>query len=371
MVAVFGLSIGEAVPLMSLLLDERGIDPATIGLNSAAAFVGVLCGPLLTPLLVRRLGFRRFLLGSLAGDIVLFLLMRVFDSLSAWFILRAGLGLVGSGLFTASEAWINLLVSEKTRGRVLGAYGAALSAGFALGPLLLSVTGIEGWPPFIANSLIVAIAAVPLLTASDEAAPIEQETGNVRHVLLRARPMVAIVALFGMWEATTQALLPVWGVRAGLTVPEASALLAALYLGAVALLVPIGALADRAGRDLALGLCSFAGLIGPLILAVLPLPLAATYALVFVWGGFAAGIYPLALGMAGARFSGADMIAANAAIIMGYGMGALIGPELGGVAMDAWDPQGLFGLLAVLFGVLFVVRRLGRFRTEPSRSRSG
>lgn len=371
MAALFGLSIGQGAPLMSLLLNRRGIDPATIGLNTAAAFVGVLCGPLLTPLWIRRFGFRRFLLGSLVGDIALFLLMRVFDSLGAWFILRAGLGLVGSGLFTASEAWINLLAPAEARGRVVGAYGAALSAGFALGPFVLIATGIDGWAPFIANAAIVAIAGLPLLAASDEAAPVTQLADNPLRFLIRAQPMVAIVALFGMWEATTQALLPVWGVRSGLTVAEASALVAVLYLGAVALLVPIGALADRVGRGVALGACSMGGLVGPLVLAALPLPLAAAYPVVFVWGGLAAGIYPIALGMVGARFSGADMVAANAALIMGYGLGALIGPGLGGAAMDAWNPTGLLVLLAALFAILFAVTRPGRFRTEASRSRSG
>ncbi len=371
MAALFGLSIGQGVPLMSLLLDRRGIDPATIGLNTAAAFIGVLCGPLLTPLRVRRFGFRRFLLGSLLGDIVLFLLMRVFNSLGAWFILRAGLGLVGSGLFTASEAWINLLTPAAVRGRVVGAYAAALSAGFALGPFMLVATGIEGWAPFMANSAIVAVAGLPLLAVSEDTASIVRPADNPLRFLIRAQPMVLMVALFGMWEATTQALLPVWGVRSGMSVPEASALVGVLYFGAAALLVPIGALADRVGRGVALGLCSLGGLVGPLLLAALPLPLAAMFPVVFVWGGLASGIYPIALGMTGARFTGTDMVAANAALIMGYGLGALIGPELGGAAMDAWDPQGLFGLLAALFGVLFVVTRSGRFRTEPSDVRSG
>ena len=278
---------------------------------------------------------------------------------------------MGSGLFTASEAWINLLAPAEARGRVVGAYGAALSAGFALGPFVLIATGIDGWAPFIANAAIVAIAGLPLLAASDEAAPVTQLADNPLRFLIRAQPMVAIVALFGMWEATTQALLPVWGVRSGLTVAEASALVAVLYLGAVALLVPIGALADRVGRGVALGACSMGGLVGPLVLAALPLPLAAAYPVVFVWGGLAAGIYPIALGMVGARFSGADMVAANAALIMGYGLGALIGPGLGGAAMDAWNPTGLLVLLAALFAILFAVTRPGRFRTEASRSRSG
>jgi MFS family permease len=166
-VTVFGLSIGEGVPLLSLLLEGRGTDAVLTGLNAGSAFIGVILGPLLAPRGVRLFGLRGLLLACLALDIAGFMLMRVFDSLAAWFALRILLGLIGSSIFTASEAWINLLAGasghDAARGRIIGVYAAALSAGFGLGPLLLWVTGTEGWAPFIANAVITAAAALPLL----------------------------------------------------------------------------------------------------------------------------------------------------------------------------------------------------------------
>ena len=55
------------------------------------------------------------------------------------------------------------------------------------------------------------------------------------------------------------------------------------------------------------------------------------FALLFVWGGIASGIYPVALSMAGDRFRGGELVSVNAAMIMAYGLGALVGPPLGGV----------------------------------------
>ena len=71
------------------------------------------------------------MLACLALDIALFLPMRVFDGLDAWFALRLMLGMVGSSLFTASEAWINMLAGDRSRGRVIGANAAALAGGVA------------------------------------------------------------------------------------------------------------------------------------------------------------------------------------------------------------------------------------------------
>src|SRR6516162_1261651 len=61
-VTVFGLSVGQSSPLLSLLLEQRGVDATLNGLNAGATFVGVLIGPLLAPHFVRWFGIRHFLL---------------------------------------------------------------------------------------------------------------------------------------------------------------------------------------------------------------------------------------------------------------------------------------------------------------------
>src|SRR4051794_37045131 len=88
-VCVYGLSIGQGAPLMSLLLEHRGVDATLNGVNAGAAFLGVLVGPLLAPGCVRHLGIRNFLLICFAADIVVFLTMKVFDGVATWFVLRA------------------------------------------------------------------------------------------------------------------------------------------------------------------------------------------------------------------------------------------------------------------------------------------
>jgi len=66
--------------------------------------------------------------------------------------------------------------------------------------------------------------------------------------------------------------------------------------------------------------------------------------------------------MAGARFRGAELVGANAALIIAYGAGSLIGPSLGGIAMDLWNPEGLLAALALLFALFLAMTWLGRRR---------
>ena len=352
-VTVFGVGIGLGGPLLSLVLEARGIDATLNGLSAASTFIGVIFGPLLTPRAVGRIGLRRFLLGCLAVDIALFLLMKLVDGIGAWFLLRMMLGLVGSSIFTTTEAWINLLADDAGRGRILGLYIASLSAGFGTGPLLLSITGVGGWTPFIAASLIVAAAAIPLLAAGEGTRDLGRAPAHGPLAVFATQPLLIFtVALFGLYEAAILSLLPIWGVRIGLGERLGAATVSTVYFGAIALQVPIGWLSDKIERRAVLRLCAVAGLVGAVLLPLFAGTTPALFALLFLWGGVTTAIYPIALTIAGERFRGTELVNINAAIVIGYGLGALVGPVLGGAALDAWNPQGLPAVLALLFAVL-------------------
>jgi MFS family permease len=333
----------------------RHTDATLIGLNAGAVFIGVMLGPMLTPPCVRRFGIRNLLLACFALNLITFLALKVFAGYAAWFVLRMLLGMLGSSIFTATEAWISLLAGEGTRGRIIGFYAAALSAGFAIGPLLLVITGITGWPPFLANTAITATAALPLLVVGDTTRDLGRNRGGSPLAMVRRAPFIlTAVALFGLYETAILALLPIWGVRFGLADSVAAATVSAVYCGAIALQVPLGWLSDRMPRLLVLQLCGIGGLTGAILLLVAPAPLPALFILLFAWGGLVSGIYPLALGMAGDRFHGQEMVTVNAAIIMAYGLGALAGPTLGGAALDLFSLQGLPGLFVVLFSAFLL-----------------
>ena len=357
-VAVFGLGVGQFAPMLSLVLETRGIDPTLNGLNAAASSVGIVLGPMLAPRGVRMLGVNRFLLLCFALDIVTVLALKLFDTLDAWFVLRFALGLIGSNIFTASEAWINRLAGDSGRGRVLGLYAALLSAGFGLGPLVLAATGIRGWLPFLVNAGITAVAFLPLLAAGEGGLDLGGGQAGFSLDIARRGPLIFLtVALFGLFEFTLMTLLPVWGLRHGMDARAAAGTLSGVYLGAIALQVPVGWLSDRFSRRAALRLCGAVGLAGAALLVALPLAGPPLFGLLFVWGGIVSAIYPVALSMAGDRFPPGQLVAVNAAVISAYGIGSLAGPVLGGVAMDLWDPQGLPALFVLLFALFLLLTR--------------
>ncbi len=358
---VFGAGVGLSAPLLSLVLEGRGTGTTLTGLNAAATFLGVVLGPLLTARLLGRVGLLPFMSSCLVLDAALFPLLKLSDSIAAWFVIRFLLGVVGSSTFTAAEAWIITIASDAERGRIIGFYGAALSAGFAVGPLLLSLTGIDGWLPFLANALIIALATLPLLLSRATMQSFQGRPGFSPLAVFAKAPLIMLaVAMFGAYEGAAISLLPVWGKRIGLDVQTAAALLTTLYFGSIALQIPIGWLSDRFDRFAALRLCGAVGMIGAALLPFLSGTGMVLFAVMFLWGGITCGLYPVALSIAGDRFRGADIVAANAALITGYGLGSLAGPALGGVAMDLWNPHGLFALFVSVFAIFLLATQLRR-----------
>jgi predicted MFS family arabinose efflux permease len=127
--------------------------------------------------------------------------------------------------------------------------------------------------------------------------------------------------------------------------------------GNVLLQVPIGMLADRVAAEkllMAVSLVAFAGLflmpfLGPM--GVLRWPF------LFIWGGSLGGFYTLSLTLVGRRFSRDELPGANAAFVIVYEIGGMLGPMASGLGIDLWNPHGALVPLALAYA-LFVIGSL-------------
>ena len=140
-VFIFGISFAAVIPWMALILEARGTDPTIIGIVAAAGPIGVMAMAPFVGRIMQRLGTANAIIaGTLVSALTLFL-MPLFDSIAGWIVLQFISGLGGAVPWVATETWINVVAGATSRGRVVGLYGALLSAGFAVGPLVLSVVG--------------------------------------------------------------------------------------------------------------------------------------------------------------------------------------------------------------------------------------
>ena len=74
--------------------------------------------------------------------------------------------MAASFLWISGEAWVNHVAHESHRGRTIAIFGVVVSAGFALGPMILSITGADGWAPFLVTIAMLLVAAAVLAARS-------------------------------------------------------------------------------------------------------------------------------------------------------------------------------------------------------------
>lgn len=367
-ISAVGLALGLTLPLISLVLERQGYDSSLIGLVGAMPAVGILIGAPLTPWLVRRIGTRPALLWALAFNIATILPMAWIESYALWLLLRFVMGAADAVLFTISETWVNQLAEEHNRGRLVAIYITVLSSFFASGPLLIGLTGSEGPLPFLVACGVLLLAAPPLLGARAEVMVVggPQAAFSVAGFMRLAPALAFGVLLFASIDGSTMALLPLFGLRVGYSEAVAAAMITVLIAGNIALQVPIGWLADRMNRERLLAGCGAGvGLGALLLMATAGSPL--MWPTLLLLGTAAGGVYTLAMVIVGQRFRGADLVTANAAFGVLWGLGTLLGPLAAGLLMRWVDPGGLpltWALLAGCFLALFAY-----FRVPKRRSR--
>ncbi len=354
-IAAVGLGFSITLPLLALTLEDRGISSTWIGLNTAfwgLASLGV------TPFVSRlamQFGTGRMLVLSILL-LALCLPLFFFSPFWLWFPLRLVAGAALTITFVLSEFWISSAAPPERRGIIMGIYVTVLSAGFALGPLILSFTGTRGMLPFIVGSLVLMLGIIPVLIGLGSAPKLgHREQGSFVRFLFLAPVATGAALLFGVVESGAFALLPLYGQRVGHDRDAVILFGVAVTIGNILLQMPMGLLSDRVDRrKLLFGIALF-GLLGTVLLPLVSRDFWPFMLALGLWGGTIGSLYTVGLAHLGSRFTGEDLAAANAAYVFCYSLGGLVGPATLGASMDIINPHGFELALAVFFCAYLVL----------------
>lgn len=363
--AAIGLQAGVALPLVPLALERQGTDKLTIGVVTALWAVGMLTFGSRIPHLASRFGAVPVIIVSVLAGSLIGVAYTVTSGPIAWGVLTYLHGVVGGVPWVVSEIWMNVVVDERRRGRVMGVYATMVALGMALGPLVLQVVGVYGPAPFLTSAGLALLVAVPLLPHWHTAPRIRFSNDSGFRAVLVVAPLAMFAAFAcGLGEQVAFSFLPVYAVGAGVSAQTGALWLSFFVMGNVVLQWPIGWMADHFDRRAVLAGCTLASAVLVALLPVVPATSPAVIGVVLLWGGISFAIYPVGLALLGRRFRGGDIARANTAFSMLYILGGLIGRPATGAAMDAFGDYGLGGTLAffyVLAGVAAVVawRRAG------------
>ncbi len=348
-VSIVGVGLSLTIALLSVRLEQAGYSAHAIGLNPAAGGFATLAWAPVVPMFAKLIGTRRILLSALLVAAMSLAAFMLTSGYWTWLFIRAVFGAALTTLFVISEYWINAVAPPGGRGIVMGLYTSTLAIGFAVGPLILILTGVDGQKPFLVGIALVLIGMLPIAFAQSTPQIDRKTQISVSRFFLVAPVATLAALLHGAIETAGMSLLPVYALRLNLGAQAGAELLGLFLLGNILFQIPVGLISDRYDRRKLLLAVSLGGCIGALIL-----PLAAAiHFLLFcvvlvIWGGFVGSFYAIGLALLGSRYGGAELASANAAFVMFYSLGMLAGPPVAGFGLDLIPPNGFFLAIAVL-----------------------
>ncbi len=363
--AAIGLQAGVAMPLVPLALEREGADKFTIGVVSAAWAVGMLAFGTRIPALAARLGAARAIVLAVVIGSAITLAYTVTSGPLAWGILSFLHGVVGGIPWVVSEIWMNVVVEEKRRGRVMAIYAIMVALGMALGPLVLQVVGVYGPMPFVACAVLALLVAVPLLPYWSSAPRITHERNSGYMAVIAVAPLAMFAGFScGLGEQVAFSFLPVYAVGAGVPAELGALWLSTFVMGNVVLQWPIGWMADHFDRRAVLAGCTAVSAALMVLLPFVPAQSHGVVVVILLWGGISFAIYPVGLALMGQHLRGGDIARGNTAFSMLYIVGGLVGRPLTGAAMDLFGEPGLGWTLAGFYAAaalaaLLAMRRSG------------
>jgi len=333
----------------------EGISTYQMSVVMAAYFAGFLLGSRLTPELIRRVGHVRVFaaLGSLISAVLV--LYAAAPHWVAWALMRVLIGFSFSGVYITAESWLNAASTNETRGQSLSAYMIVQMIGIIVAQLLMNAGDPSGFMLFIIPSVLVSLSFTPILL-SVAPAPVFETTARMSfRRLFQVSPLgcVGIFLMGGVFSALF-GMASVWGGRAGLSVPQISAFVAAVYVGGLLFQYPIGWVSDRMDRRLlVLGLAAIGAVMAGAVFAFDP-GFGVLLLMAVVIGGIANPIYSLLLAHTNDFLEHRDMASASAGLLFINGVGAITGPLLTGWLMEQTGDGGFFLYIGVLMAGIAV-----------------
>jgi MFS family permease len=355
--------------LLPLRYSAMGLSAGMIGVLATAEAVGFLVGCLYAHRIITPVGLERAYATFAGLKSVAILGLYFATGVPAILALRLLIGVNAAGLSIVVESWLNALVPNEQRGRVLTVYVLVYGLFFGAGQLLGQDMDVRG-PQFVLIAGIATTLALVPMVAIDVRAPVLPHRVTLQIVkALRTSPVSVLACLLnGLILTAFTTVGPLFGQRIGFDQRHIVLLMACVSLGSLFLQWPIGYLSDKVDRLYALIFLGAAVLCvgAALVSASDRTPFLLLAGLFAAFGGFGESLYAVGVAHANDRAVQTDYVALSSTLLFVWALGAAIGPTTGTLAIELTRPSAFFVYVMALTApfTAFAIWRLIRRKTD-------
>ncbi len=365
------IMIGSGVlgSLLPLRFSALGYSPSVIGLIATAEAIGFLVGCLYAHKIIAPVGLERAYATFAALKAVGILGLFFAEGPITLAMLRFLIGVNAAGLAIVVESWLNALVPNAQRGRVLTIYVLTYGLFYGGGQLLGRNLVVSGPEMLFIAGIATILALVPMVAIDVRAPSLPRRVTLEIFKALRNSPASVLACLLnGLILTAFYTVGPLYSEGMGFDQFHIVILMACVSLGGLFLQWPIGYFSDKVDRLYALiglgaGILSVAA---ALVTVSSRTPFLLLALLFGVFGGLAESLYAVGVSHANDRAASADYVALSSTLLFIWALGAAIGPTTGTIAIEVISPRAFFvyviGLTTAF--TLFALWRLRRRRVE-------
>ena len=359
---LIGISIGMQGSLLGIRAELENFNDFLIGLLMSSYFGGFLLGSLLAPKHIRRVGHIRIFGALSAVASITILLHALFINPWIWMLMRFLSGFAFSTIYVVSESWLNKASSNSDRGQILSIYATILLLGICIGQFLLTIADPFKIDLFILISLIISIAAIPILLSGVKGPSIE-EGDRITIKLLWKRTRIGVFAIaLSQWVASIVfSMGAVYAIKIGFNQNQTAYFMGCLMMGGMFLQWPLGKLSDKFDRRWIIGLSSIFGAFCSILILFCDKPNLFFYLSTFLFGGFSLSLYSIIVAFTNDHLRPNEITSASGTIILIGGLASMIGPLTSVLWFTKFGAETLFLMFTYslfLVGIISIYRVL-------------
>lgn len=349
--------LGLLATFLSLRLTMEGFSTQITGMILTSYFVGSVVGTFYCRHLIRSVGHIRSFTALAALATGMIMLHGCYMSALAWAVFRFFSGVATIGLFMVIESWLNECTQPKARGRVFSIYMVMCYMGSSVGQQFLNFGEIKDQTLFFVVGFLLVSCIIPVaLTHSIHPEMPEAEPIRLKSILKKAPMGILGCFISGMMTSSFYTMGPVFCHGMNLSVSQLSYFMTITILGGLLLQWPVGTFSDRFDRSVVIPILG--GLFA--VVSCLMIVAAQTTFLIFmiataVFGGVMFTIYPSAVARAHDMFEPKDVVNVSSALLLFYGIGAVIGPLASSAAIALLGSLHGFYIFFAGTGAVFAV----------------
>ena len=354
--SLIGLAVGVQGSLLGIRAALEGFDDGWIGLVMSAYFAGFLAGSLLAPRVILKVGHIRAFGAVTALASVTILIHASFVEPWTWAVMRLLTGFAFSAIYVIAESWLNQAATNENRGQLLSIYMVILLAGTCVGQFMLNLADPSGFALFILISVMVSVAAIPILMTVLPTPTLEEtERVSIAHLWRRA-PMGVIGIVLVQWStAVVFGMGAVYGSKLGLDVGEVALFMGAIMGGGMILQWPLGRISDLVDRRWVMGFSSLCAVAAAVMASEERVAGTGLYVYAFLFGGFCLSQYSLVVALIHDHLRPAEIIPASGTIVLLSGLVSVFGPLMVALGMRVFGLDSFFLMLAVALFLMAVI----------------